>query len=46
MQVMAAGKYEDDVPQNTEFAEGDWDGDGEFTTRDLIAALAAGLFEL
>ncbi len=43
--VLSAGQYEDTVPQNSQWATGDWDGDGEFRTSDLVVALADGGFE-
>jgi hypothetical protein len=38
--VMQAGEFEDSALGNSSWAEGDWDGDGDFTTRDLIRAFA------
>ena len=38
VQVFKAAQYEDDVTGNSTWSTGDWDGDFEFTTRDLIAA--------
>ena len=43
--VLAAGKYEDGIPDNAIFDEGDWNGDGDFESGDLIDALAAGNYE-
>lgn len=40
------GEFEDHVTNNSTFDEGDWDGDGEFTTRDLILAMESGLYSL
>jgi hypothetical protein len=42
IQVLAAGKYEDNVPGNAGWAEGDWNGDGDFGTGDLVLALQQG----
>jgi hypothetical protein len=42
--VFQAGEYEDQVPFNSTFEEGDWDGDYDFTTADLVFALAAGRY--
>jgi hypothetical protein len=39
-----AGKYEDNVAKNATFAEGDWNGDGDFTTADLVYVFALGLY--
>ena len=40
--VFTAGQYEDDTPQNSTWATGDWNGDREFTTSDIVAALVDG----
>jgi hypothetical protein len=40
--VMQIGQYEDDVPQNSGWGSGDWDGDLDFGTSDLVEALADG----
>jgi glucose/arabinose dehydrogenase len=40
--VMATGHYEDNLPQNSGWAEGDWNGDLEFNSSDLVDALADG----
>ncbi|MEZ6119653.1 MAG: hypothetical protein R3C28_24230 [Pirellulaceae bacterium] len=42
--VFQAGEYEDLIPTNSAFDEGDWNGDGEFTTADLVTAFQAGTF--
>lgn len=44
VRVFAAGKYEDAVADNATFDEGDWDGDGDFTTSDIVFALQAQSF--
>ena len=36
------GEFEDAVPLNSTFAEGDWNGDREFDTNDLIYVLQQG----
>ena len=38
VQVFQAGEYEDDIPQNSTWEEGDWTGDREFTSSDFVAA--------
>lgn len=43
--VFAAGQYEDSVLGNSTWATGDWSGDAEFTTDDLIVAFQDGGFE-
>jgi hypothetical protein len=42
VQILAAGEYEDNVPDNSTWAEGDWNCDGDFTTQDLVLALQEG----
>jgi hypothetical protein len=42
IQVFVAGQYEDAVPQNSTWATGDWDCNGEFGTSDLILAFQYG----
>ncbi len=44
VQVFIAGEYEDNIPGNSTFEEGDWDGDGDFTTADFVLVLAAGTY--
>ncbi len=44
VRVFQAGKYEDDIAQNTSFDEGDWNGDGEFDSSDLVAAFQTGTY--
>ncbi len=39
---MQAGEYEDDVVGNSTFAEGDWNGDGEFDSGDIVLAFQTG----
>ena len=43
--VFQAGEYEDDDVGNSTFEEGDWDGDSDFTTRDLVLLFQLGLFQ-
>ena len=42
--VFAAGEYEDQIPGNSRWETGDWDGDGDFTSEDLVTALIGGGF--
>jgi hypothetical protein len=42
--VFQAGEYEDQVPGNSTFEEGDWNGDGDFTTSDFVFVLQAGTY--
>ena len=44
IQVFSRGEYEDEIPNNSGWANGDWNCDGEFSSNDLIAALQAGTF--
>ena len=44
--VLQAGEYEDGIPKNSTFEEGDWNGDGDFTTADLVWAFKFNRFEL
>ena len=36
--VFQAGEYEDNLVGNSTWAEGDWNGDGEFDSADLVLA--------
>lgn len=38
VQVFTAATYEDDVPNNSKWSTGDWNGDGDFTSSDLVLA--------
>jgi hypothetical protein len=40
--VFTMGEYEDDVADNSTWADGDWNCDGEFDTRDMVAAFQDG----
>ena len=42
--VFKVGEYEDGIDNNSTFAEGDWNGDGDFDSGDLVAAFQAGTF--
>ena len=42
---MQAGKFEDDIPNNASYEEGDWDGDGDFTSSDLVFVFQAGTYQ-
>ncbi len=39
---LLAGQYEDATPGNSTWETGDWNGDGDFDTSDLVAAFQAG----
>ena len=34
-----SGEYEDGIDENSGWADGDWDADGDFGTSDLVLAL-------
>jgi hypothetical protein len=36
--VLQTGEYEDGLSNNSAWSEGDWNGDGQFTTRDFVYA--------
>ncbi len=44
LQVFQAGEYNDATDGNSTWEEGDWDGDGDFGTRDLLLAFQRGGF--
>jgi hypothetical protein len=43
-QVFAAGKYE--TGEEAGWANGDWNGDGFFSSRDMVAAFVDGGYEM
>jgi hypothetical protein len=43
-QVARAAEYEDAIPGNSTWAEGDWNCDGDTTTLDFVAAFLTGRF--
>jgi hypothetical protein len=43
--VFQAGTYQDNVPNNSSWDDGDWTGDAEFTQLDLVEAFQHGGFE-
>ena len=45
MLVFITGQYEDAIADNSGWATGDWDADGDFTTNDLVAAFRDGGYE-
>ena len=42
--VFQAGEYEDEQVLNSTYATGDWNGDGEFTSRDIVFVFVQGGF--
>ncbi len=45
IEVFRAGKYEDDIDNNSYWTEGDWNSDGDFDTSDLVVAFESGGYE-
>jgi hypothetical protein len=45
VKVFAAGEYEDASAHNSGWAEGDWNGDRDFTSTDLVVAFQDGGYE-
>jgi hypothetical protein len=43
--VFQGGEYEDEIIENSTWATGDWDGNGEFDRRDLILAFTENGYE-
>lgn len=39
--VFQAGQYEDDVTGNSNWQQGDWNGDGDFTSDDFVQAFSS-----
>ena len=44
VQVFTYGQFEDRVDNNSGWAQGDWDGNGDFTTADLTRAFQVGQY--
>ncbi|MEZ6119986.1 MAG: hypothetical protein R3C28_25910 [Pirellulaceae bacterium] len=44
--VFVAGEYEDAIDGNSTWATGDWSGNGEFDSADLVLAFQDGGYEL
>ena len=42
--MFAAGEYDDDKTGNSTFATGDWNGDKDFDSSDLVAAFREGSY--
>jgi hypothetical protein len=45
VQVFQVGQYEDTIPGNSSWADGDWSGDMEFGSGDFVIAFQGGGFE-
>jgi hypothetical protein len=45
VEVLGIGEYEDGVDNNSTWAEGDWDGNANFSSGDFVTALADGGYE-
>ena len=46
VQVSGIGEYEDGLPGNSTWSEGDWDANGDFDSGDLVAAFQDGGYEV
>ncbi|MCA9170883.1 MAG: hypothetical protein KDB23_24580, partial [Planctomycetales bacterium] len=44
--VFQGGKYEDAIEDNAGWADGDWDGDKDFTSSDFVVAFQGNGYEL
>lgn len=42
IEVLKRGEYEDNVPLNSDWFDGDWDGNGDFESGDFVYAIQAG----
>ena len=42
--VFQIGEYEDQETGNSSWGDGDWDGDGDFTSEDIVLAFTSGRF--
>jgi hypothetical protein len=42
IEVLKRGEYEDNVPLNSDWLDGDWDGNGDFESGDFVYAIQAG----
>ena len=40
VRIFQAGEYQDNIIGNSTWRTGDWNGDGDFTTQDLVIAFA------
>ena len=45
MTAFQAGKYEDNIPMNAGWEEGDWNADLDFDSSDFVTAFVDGGFE-
>jgi hypothetical protein len=45
VRLFQIGEYEDDLPDNSTWYEGDWNGDGDFTTADFVYAMAVSTYQ-
>ena len=46
LEELQAGQYEDGIAANSSWATGDWNGDAELESGDLVLAFQAGGYEL
>jgi hypothetical protein len=42
--MLQAGQYEDDIENNSTYAAGDWNGDLDFTSSDIVLLFQAGTY--
>ena len=42
VRMLQAGQYEDEIFGNSSWESGDWNGDGDVTSEDIVAAFTAG----
>jgi hypothetical protein len=45
LQIAQLGEYEDQTTDNSMWSSGDWDGDGEFTSADLVLAFQSAEYQ-
>ena len=46
VQVFQRAEYEDQLQGNSTWEDGDWDGDGDFTSSDLVLAFQSGGYQM
>ena len=45
VEVFSRGEYEDNIPGNSTWADGDWDASGDFDSGDFVTAFVSGGYE-
>ena len=43
--MLATAEFEDGIAGNSTWADGDWNGDGDFDSRDLILAFSSATYQ-